>query len=38
MKAHGGTLDFETEIGKGTTFFIRLPISQSHEEFIEAVG
>jgi signal transduction histidine kinase len=23
---HGGTLTFETEIGKGTTFFIRLPI------------
>jgi len=37
-KAHGGTLDFETEIGKGTTFFLRLPIAQSHEEFIEAVG
>ena len=38
VKAHGGALDFETEIGKGTTFFIRLPIAQSHEEFIEAVG
>jgi len=24
---HGGTLHFETEVGKGTTFFIRLPIS-----------
>ena len=23
---HGGTLHFETELGKGTTFFIRLPI------------
>jgi signal transduction histidine kinase len=23
---HGGTLHFETEVGKGTTFFIRLPI------------
>ena len=23
---HGGTLHFETEIGRGTTFFIRLPI------------
>ena len=23
---HGGTLDFETEVGKGTTFIIRLPI------------
>ena len=38
IKAHGGTLDFETEVGTGTTFFMRLPISQSHEEFIEAVG
>jgi len=24
---HGGTLTFDTEIGKGTTFFIRLPIN-----------
>jgi len=24
---HGGTLHFETEVGQGTTFFIRLPIS-----------
>jgi signal transduction histidine kinase len=24
---HGGTLYFETEVGKGTTFYIRLPIS-----------
>ncbi len=23
-KAHGGELDFHTEIGKGTTFFVRL--------------
>ena len=23
---HGGTLHFETEVGKGTTFYIRLPI------------
>jgi PAS domain S-box-containing protein len=26
VKKHGGTLDFETEEGKGTTFIIRLPI------------
>ncbi|MEO8061189.1 MAG: ATP-binding protein [Pseudomonadota bacterium] len=38
IKAHGGTLDFATDMGKGTTFFVRLPIAQSHEEFIEAVG
>ena len=24
---HGGTLHFETEVGKGTTFYIRLPIA-----------
>ena len=27
VKKHGGTLTFETEIGKGTTFIIRLPLS-----------
>jgi signal transduction histidine kinase/HAMP domain-containing protein len=26
VKKHGGTLAFETEIGKGTTFVIRLPL------------
>ncbi len=25
VKKHGGSLDFETEVGKGTTFIIRLP-------------
>jgi nitrogen-specific signal transduction histidine kinase len=24
---HGGTLHFETETGKGTTFYIRLPVA-----------
>ena len=24
---HGGTLRFETELGQGTTFYIRLPIA-----------
>jgi signal transduction histidine kinase len=24
---HGGTLHFETEVGQGTTFYIRLPIA-----------
>ena len=26
IKAHGGTLSFDTEIGKGTTFHVRLPV------------
>ena len=26
VKAHGGTLDFQTEPGKGTKFFVRLPL------------
>jgi signal transduction histidine kinase len=28
VKKHQGTLRFETECGKGTTFFIRLPVSE----------
>jgi signal transduction histidine kinase len=33
---HGGTLHFETETGKGTTFFIRLPICGSAAEAVAA--
>ncbi len=29
VKKHGGTLTFETEVGKGTTFIIRLPLPAS---------
>jgi signal transduction histidine kinase len=29
VERHGGTLTFETEVGKGSTFFVRLPISGS---------
>jgi signal transduction histidine kinase len=28
VKKHAGTLRFETECGKGTTFFIRLPVGE----------
>lgn len=28
VEKHGGALEFETEIGKGTTFVIRLPLAQ----------
>ncbi len=27
----GGTLDFQSEVGKGTTFFVRLPIPKGDE-------
>jgi len=26
VKGHGGELDFVTELGKGTTFYVRLPV------------
>jgi PAS domain S-box-containing protein len=29
IKAHGGKLDFHTEIGKGTTFNVRLPLGDA---------
>src|ERR1700722_5010563 len=32
VKKHGGTLRFETECGKGTTFFIRVPIDAPGDE------
>jgi signal transduction histidine kinase len=31
VNKHGGTLRYETECGKGTTFFIRLPISSPNK-------
>jgi len=31
VKQHGGTLNFETETGKGTTFVIRLPLRAANE-------
>jgi PAS domain S-box-containing protein len=32
IKAHGGKLDFVTEIGKGTTFSVRLPLDDAEGE------
>jgi chemotaxis family two-component system sensor kinase Cph1 len=32
VKKHGGSLRFETECGKGTTFFIRLPVNGRIED------
>ncbi|MGE0396846.1 MAG: sensor histidine kinase [Kofleriaceae bacterium] len=31
IERHGGTIDFKTTPGRGTTFFVRLPIRQSTE-------
>jgi len=28
VEAHGGSIDFESELGKGTTFHVRIPVSQ----------
>src|SRR6185436_11045891 len=30
LDKHGGELTFETEMGKGTSFFIRLPVAGKH--------
>lgn len=30
VKKHGGSIDFETEMGHGTTFVIRLPLQPTH--------
>ncbi|HWY87739.1 MAG TPA: ATP-binding protein, partial [Gemmataceae bacterium] len=38
VKKHGGTLEFETEIGVGTTFIIKLPCSQSHNGLTRGVA
>jgi len=27
VKAHGGTVDVESELGKGTTFTLRFPVA-----------
>jgi signal transduction histidine kinase len=29
---HGGELSFETVLGKGTTFFIRIPVARKPSE------
>jgi len=36
VQSHGGHITFDTEMGKGTTFYIRLPIKLSQPEAVEA--
>jgi signal transduction histidine kinase len=38
VNKHAGTLRFETECGKGTTFFIRLPVGTNAAELPEKVA
>lgn len=33
---HGGTIDFESEVGEGTTFVIRLPVTSPREAAVAA--
>ena len=35
---HGGTIDFETEVGRGTTFIVRLPIDGCPPSSAATVG
>ena len=36
VEKHGGSLTFETEIGKGTTFYVRIPLNGSHASLAAA--
>jgi PAS domain S-box-containing protein len=38
VEKHGGTLDFETEVGVGTTFIVRLPIDGAAARETAATG
>ncbi len=41
VKRHGGSITFESEVGKGTTFIVRLPIvtgRQSHSESLKVAA
>jgi signal transduction histidine kinase len=32
VEQHGGTINLESEVGKGTTFIVQLPIKTTTEE------
>jgi PAS domain S-box-containing protein len=34
VEKHGGGITFETQIGHGTTFFVRLPVEPSNQEIV----
>lgn len=38
VQRHGGKIDVETEIGKGTTFIISLPVVKNDDEFMDMSG
>jgi PAS domain S-box-containing protein len=41
VKRHGGVITFESEVGEGTTFIVRLPLDGvrlTHSEFVKAVN
>jgi signal transduction histidine kinase len=38
VKRHGGSVAFETQVGQGTTFVIRLPIGAPRKDPVPATG